>query len=200
MGLELISTAEDALGLMPAYRRGHSCGTRVTKANSGVDYTFSHYLDVTDAYTVGVVIVSVSVSVDAASAVGRQEQRAIQAGVSEHKGLDRHAAAIRRLARADEIRAGDVAPKGSAQIIIGEATVCLPLGNLVDLAAEKARLEKAIGKVDAEMERIDKKLSNEKFVANADPEVVATERERKAELEVQLTGLKTAMQRVNEAG
>ena len=124
----------------------------------------------------------------------------VGANTSTEARLDRHAAAIRRLARADEIRAGDVAPKGSAQIIIGEATVCLPLGNLVDLSAEKARLEKAIGKVDAEMERIDKKLSNEKFVANADPEVVATERERKAELEVQLTSLKTAMQRVNEAG
>lgn len=114
--------------------------------------------------------------------------------------LDRHAAAIRRLARADEIRAADVAPKGSAQIIVGEATICLPLGNLVDLAAEKARLEKAIGKVDAEMERIDKKLSNEKFVANADPEVVAAERERKAELEIQLTSLRTALTRVSEAG
>ncbi|MCZ7465959.1 valine--tRNA ligase [Rhizobium rhizogenes] len=124
----------------------------------------------------------------------------VGANTSTEARLDRHAAAIRRLARADEIRGGDVAPKGSAQIIIGEATICLPLGNLVDLSAEKARLEKAIGKVDAEMERIDKKLSNEKFVANADPEVVATERERKAELEVQLTSLKTAMQRVNEAG
>ncbi|UXT49027.1 valine--tRNA ligase [Agrobacterium tumefaciens] len=124
----------------------------------------------------------------------------VGANTSTEARLDRHAAAIRRLARADEIRAGEVAPKGSAQIIVGEATICLPLGNLVDLAAEKARLEKAIGKVDAEMERIDKKLSNEKFVANADPEVVAAERERKAELEVQLSSLRTAMQRVNEAG
>ncbi len=124
----------------------------------------------------------------------------VGANTSTEARLDRHAAAIRRLARADEIRGADVAPKGSAQIIVGEATVCLPLGNLVDLGAEKARLEKAIGKVDAEMERIDKKLSNEKFVANADPEVVAAERERKAELEVQLASLRTALQRVSEAG
>ncbi|MBM7327703.1 valine--tRNA ligase, partial [Agrobacterium sp. S2] len=124
----------------------------------------------------------------------------VGANTSTEARLDRHAAAIRRLARADEIRAADVAPKGSAQIIVGEATICLPLGNLVDLAAEKARLEKAIGKVDAEMERIDKKLSNEKFVANADPEVVAAERERKAELEIQLTSLRTALTRVSEAG
>lgn len=124
----------------------------------------------------------------------------VGANTSTEARLDRHAAAIRRLARADEIRAADVAPKGSAQIIVGEATVCLPLGNLVDLAAEQARLEKAIGKVDAEMERIDKKLSNEKFVANADPDVVASERERKAELDVQLTSLRTALKRVSEAG
>ncbi|WP_174020343.1 valine--tRNA ligase [Agrobacterium fabrum] len=124
----------------------------------------------------------------------------VGANTSTEARLDRHAAAIRRLARADEIRGGDVAPKGSAQIIVGEATVCLPLGNLVDLAAEQARLEKAIGKVDAEMERIDKKLSNEKFVANADPEVVAAERERKAELDVQLASLRTALTRVSEAG
>ncbi|MGF0520469.1 valine--tRNA ligase [Agrobacterium pusense] len=124
----------------------------------------------------------------------------VGANTSTEARLDRHAAAIRRLARADEIRAADVAPKGSAQIIVGEATICLPLGNLVDLAAEKARLEKAIGKVDAEMERIDKKLSNEKFVANADPEVVAAERERKTELEIQLANLRTALTRVSEAG
>ncbi len=124
----------------------------------------------------------------------------VGANTSTEARLDRHAAAIRRLARADEIRAADVAPKGSAQIIVGEATVCLPLGNLVDLAAEQARLEKAIGKVDAEIERIDKKLSNEKFVANADPDVVAAERERKAELDVQLTSLRTALKRVSEAG
>ncbi|MGN7954548.1 valine--tRNA ligase [Agrobacterium tumefaciens] len=124
----------------------------------------------------------------------------VGANTSTEARLDRHAAAIRRLARADEIRAAEVAPKGSAQIIVGEATVCLPLGNLVDLAAEQTRLEKAIGKVDAEMERIDKKLSNEKFVANADPEVVAAERERKAELEVQLSSLRTALTRVSEAG
>ncbi|MNT54781.1 Valine--tRNA ligase [compost metagenome] len=83
---------------------------------------------------------------------------------------------------------------------MGEATACLPLGNLIDVAAEKARLEKAIGKADAEMERIAKKLGNEKFVANADPEVVAADRERNAELEVQIANLKTALARVNEAG
>ncbi|WP_037084562.1 valine--tRNA ligase [Neorhizobium vignae] len=114
--------------------------------------------------------------------------------------LRRHEAAVRRLARVETIELADAAPKGSAQIVVGEATACLPLGNLIDLVAEKARIEKAVGKTEAEMDRIGKKLANEKFVANADPEVVAAERERFAELEVQMANLKTALLRISEAG
>ena len=80
------------------------------------------------------------------------------------------------------------------------STVCLPLGSLIDLSAEKARLEKAIAKNEQEMARINGKLSNEKFVANANPDVVAAERERLGELEGQQTSLKVALDRVSEAG
>jgi valyl-tRNA synthetase len=114
--------------------------------------------------------------------------------------MRRHEAAIKRLARVESIEPADSAPKGAAQIVVGEATACLPLGNLIDLAAEKARIEKAIGKTEQEMERLNKKLSNEKFIANADPEVVAADRERYAELEVQLANLKIALTRIAEAG
>jgi valyl-tRNA synthetase len=114
--------------------------------------------------------------------------------------LLRHDAAIKRLARVETISVADAAPKGAAQIVVGEATACLPLGSLIDLAAEKARIEKAIAKVDQEMARIAGKLGNEKFVANANPEVVAAERERYQELEVQKASLETALKRVLEAG
>jgi valyl-tRNA synthetase len=114
--------------------------------------------------------------------------------------MRRHEAAIKRLARVESIDPAETAPKGAAQIIVGEATVCLPLGNLIDLVAEKARIEKAIVKTEQEMERLNKKLSNEKFIANADPDVVAADRERYAELEVQLANLKTAVMRISEAG
>lgn len=114
--------------------------------------------------------------------------------------LKQHEGAIGRLARVANITLADVAPKGAAQVVIGEATACLPLGALIDLSAEKARIEKNIAKTEAEMERIGKKLGNEKFVANADPEVVAAERERFAELEVQVANLRTALVRVSEAG
>jgi len=114
--------------------------------------------------------------------------------------LVRHEASIKRLARVEAITLADEAPKGAAQIVVGEATACLPLGTLIDLSAEKARLEKAIAKVEQEMGRIAGKLANEKFVANANPDVVAAERERYQELEQQKASLDTALKRVVEAG
>ncbi len=114
--------------------------------------------------------------------------------------LQQHAQAIGRLARVEHIDHATVAPRGSAQIVVGEATACLPLGNLIDLSAEKARLEKAIAKVEAERERILGKLANEKFVANAKPELVEAERERLVELDLQKESLSVALTRVAEAG
>ncbi|WP_411036823.1 valine--tRNA ligase [Shinella sp. BYT-45] len=124
----------------------------------------------------------------------------VGANALTQKRLTTHDPAIRRLARVEDVRLEGSAPKGAAQIVVGEATVCLPLGSLIDLAAEKARLEKAIEKARAEAARIQGKLSNEKFVANAKPEVVEAERERFAELEQQLASLSVALARVSEAG
>jgi valyl-tRNA synthetase len=124
----------------------------------------------------------------------------VEASNLTRERLERHAGAIRRLARVDDISLASEAPKGSAQIVLGEATVCLPLGALIDLSAETARLEKAISKVNQERERILGKLSNEKFVANARPDVVEAERERLAELDLQRASLSVALSRVSEAG
>ena len=113
--------------------------------------------------------------------------------------LQRHDAAIKRLARVETIELADTAPRGAAQVVVGEATACLPLGSLIDLVAERARIEKSHAKTVAEIDRAEKKLGNEKFVANADPEVVAAERERLAELLVLKASLETALKRIDEA-
>ena len=112
----------------------------------------------------------------------------------------RHAPAIRRLARVTEVGFADAAPKGSAQIVIGEATGCLPLGDLIDLKAEEARLAKELGKNADEIARIEKKLANPNFVAKAAPEVVETEREKLAELQEARARLDAALIRVRNAG
>jgi valyl-tRNA synthetase len=114
--------------------------------------------------------------------------------------IGRHEPAIRRLARIDEIAFASEAPRGSAQIVVGEATVCLPLGDLIDLKAEDARLSKEISKLEGEAQRIEKKLSNEKFVANAPDEIVAAERDKLAEFNEARERLAVALSRIRDAG
>jgi len=114
--------------------------------------------------------------------------------------LKRHQSAIARLARVGEITHEAAAPKGAAQIVAGEATACLPLGSLIDLSAEAARLQKELAKTTEEIARLHKKLSNEKFVASAPEEIVAAEREKLEDYRRTQEKLDTALSRVRDAG
>ncbi len=123
----------------------------------------------------------------------------LDANAASVERFARHDAAIKRLARVESVSFEVQAPKGSAQMLLGEATICIPLGNLIDLKAEAARLAKEAGKIAAEMDRIEKKLSNERFVANAREEVVEAERERLTELKEAAQRVATAEARIREA-
>jgi valyl-tRNA synthetase len=112
--------------------------------------------------------------------------------------IERHDAAIRRLARVGDISHVDAPPPASAQFVVGEATACLPLGTLIDLTAEESRLQKELAKVTEEIARLHKKLSNEKFVANAPEEVVAAEREKLDEYRQAQEKLALALSRVRD--
>ncbi len=92
----------------------------------------------------------------------------------------RHDGLIKRLARVTELTAltGEV-PKGSVQDVLGTTTLVLPIGDVIDIAQERARLKKEIDKLDGEVKKIDAKLGNEAFVAKAPPEVVEEQRERR---------------------
>ncbi|RVC63276.1 valine--tRNA ligase, partial [Mesorhizobium sp. M00.F.Ca.ET.038.03.1.1] len=124
----------------------------------------------------------------------------IGANTLTQERLERHAQAIKRLARVGDIALVDAPPKGSAQIVLNEATISLPLGSLIDLQAEAARLQKELAKVTEEIARLHKKLSNEKFVANAPEEVVEAEREKLAEYREAQEKLSVALTRVRDAG
>ena len=124
----------------------------------------------------------------------------VGANAATRERVARHQPAIQRLARVGEVGFDAAAPRGSAQIVLGEATVCLPLGALIDLQAEEARLSKELAKNADEIGRIDKKLGNPNFVAKAAPEVVEAEREKLAELGEARARLETALSRVRDAG
>ncbi|TWC05559.1 valyl-tRNA synthetase [Bradyrhizobium macuxiense] len=106
---------------------------------------------------------------------------------------------IKRLARLSEISFADTAPEGAMQLLVRGEVVALPLKGVIDLAAERARLEKELGKADADIKRVDAKLSNEKFVANAPEELVEEEKEKRAAATERRTKILEAIERLKKA-
>ncbi len=84
--------------------------------------------------------------------------------------------------------------QGVAQVVVGEATLILPLADIIDLDQERARLRKESDKLRAELQKLESKLGNQDFVDRAPPEVVDEQRERKAEAEAMLARLQAAEQ------
>jgi valyl-tRNA synthetase len=106
---------------------------------------------------------------------------------------------MKRLARLGDISFATSAPEGAVQLLVRGETAALPLKGVVDLAAEKNRLEKEIGKAEADIKRVDAKLSNEKFVANAPEEIVEEEKEKREAAEARKTKFLEALDRLKKA-
>jgi valyl-tRNA synthetase len=107
--------------------------------------------------------------------------------------------ALKRLARLSEITFAKAPPKGLVQLLVRGEVAALPLAGVVDLAAERARLEKEIAKCDADIQRVDKKLENKDFVARAPQEILDLENERRREAEDRKTKILEALERLKGA-
>ncbi len=93
---------------------------------------------------------------------------------------------IQRLAYASQITFADAAPadtSGQVTVVTHNATVYLPLSELVDVAAELERINKEIEKAQNGLRIVEQKLSNEKFVSRAPEAVVNAEREKAAKFQ-----------------
>ena len=103
---------------------------------------------------------------------------------------------ISRLARLEEISPRNDVPGESAQFVVGDATFALPLAGVIDIAQERARLGKERDKAKAEAEKIEKKLGNQQFLAKANPEVVAEQRQKLEETTLAVAKLTQALDRL----
>ncbi len=112
---------------------------------------------------------------------------------------ERWAEFIERLARVSEISSAPSAPPGSVQLLVRGEVAALPLKGVIDLAAERARLAKELQKADADIKRVDAKLANEKFVANAPEEIVEEEKEKREEAVARKAKLAEAVERLEDA-
>ena len=106
---------------------------------------------------------------------------------------------IKRLSRLADISFADAAPEGAVQLLVRGEVAALPLKGVIDLAAERSRLEKEIGKADGDIKRVDAKLANEKFVANAPEEIVEEEKEKREAALARKSKLQEALERLKKA-
>jgi len=113
------------------------------------------------------------------------------AAARDRELASKHAALLTRVGRVasvDVLEPG-AEPPASATALLGETRLLVPMKGLIDVDAERARLEKQVAKVSADLATARGKLGNEKFVNNAPPAVVTQERERQADFERQLEAL-----------
>ena len=110
----------------------------------------------------------------------------------------RNAALITRLARLADLQEVESFPKGTVTIPVPGGTFGLPLADVIDIAEEKARLEKTLGKLEKELGGLRGRLNNPKFVASAPEEVVEETRGNLAAREEEAARLTEALARLAE--
>jgi valyl-tRNA synthetase len=106
---------------------------------------------------------------------------------------------IKRLARVSDISRAIKFPPGAVQLVVRGEVAALPLVGVIDLDAEKARLQKEIAKVDADIKRVDAKLGNPDFVKRAPEEIIEGEREKREEAEGRRAKIVEALERMAQA-
>ncbi|WP_136442658.1 valine--tRNA ligase [Pacificoceanicola onchidii] len=119
---------------------------------------------------------------------------------TEQGAWDRNEVMIKRLARIESLETVDAFPKGCVTVPVGGASFGLPLADIIDVAEEKARLEKTLGKLAKELGGLRGRLNNPKFAESAPAEVVEETKANLAAREGEEAQLKEALARLAEIG
>jgi valyl-tRNA synthetase len=112
--------------------------------------------------------------------VKQQVELLIRADAEVLSAIRQNEAAIRRLCGAERVTVGEdvTRPDKAMTAVVTGAEVFVPLAGLIDIDQTIARLEAELKKLDAEVARVEKKLSNQGFVTKAPKHVVEEERRK----------------------
>ncbi len=122
------------------------------------------------------------------------------ASADDRRRAAEHEMLLRRVGRVEsvEILADDLQPPPAATALLDDLRLLVPMKGLIDVEAERARLDKQVSKVEADLARSEGKLGNEKFVNNAPADVVSQERQRVTEFKKTLVQLAEQLQKLDE--
>jgi valyl-tRNA synthetase len=124
------------------------------------------------------------------------------ASAEDERRAEQHALLLERVGRVESVTmlADGEEPPASATALLDNVRLLVPMKGIIDVDAERQRLEKQRDKVDAELKRARGKLGNANFVKNAPADVVAQEKQRESEFERQIAQLSEQLERLNELG
>ena len=103
---------------------------------------------------------------------------------------------LRKIAKVENVIVVEDAPPGSAQIVVDGVTIAFPLGDIIDLDAEKARLSKAIAVAEKDRDGLAARLDNPAFAERAKPEAVDKARENHDARAAEAARLQAALARL----
>jgi valyl-tRNA synthetase len=110
--------------------------------------------------------------------------------------LDRNHPTISRLARLESIQLSAFTGTGAAQVVVDEATFALPLEGVIDIAAERDRLTKALAAAEKERDSLSQRLANPNFTDRAKPEAVEKARSDHEAKAAEAERLRAALERL----
>ena len=107
--------------------------------------------------------------------------------------FEKYACVISKMANLKDIKVVSEKDASAASFMVGTDEFAVPLGNMIDVKAEIERLEAQLKHLEGFLNGVNKKLANEKFVANAPEAVVAMERKKKKDSEEKIAAIKESL-------
>ncbi len=105
---------------------------------------------------------------------------------------------VTKMANLDQVKVVTEKAADTAQFMVGTDEYAVPIGNLVDVEAEIKKQEAQLAHLEGFLAGIKKKLSNERFVANAPEAVVALERKKQSDSEEKIAALKASIEELKK--
>ena len=106
------------------------------------------------------------------------------------------AATVRKMASLSDIKYVDAKSDGTSAFMIGTTEYAVQLGGLIDTEAERQKLEAELKHLQGFLVGVKKKLSNERFVANAPAQVVELERKKQADAESKIATITESLEKL----
>ena len=121
------------------------------------------------------------------------QKEALKLEIVGSNPVARYDSIIQKLANVDEISVVSAKSDGAASFMVGTTELAVPVGNLIDVAAEIEKIEAELTRLEGFLKGIEKKLGNERFVSNAPEAVVALERKKQSDAQSKIATLRETL-------